>query len=416
MRVAVTVPELDVIVTVDVAPECTLDDLKAAVACEFDDAARVERVVSGSFVKDGRILGGPNGGTLRDAGVLEDDVLTILSVGSGVAPSFASAGAGASAGASASAGSGQREATAAALAELRANEALLAALRRTAPEMARMVDANDVEGFERAYAAGSLGLDRDLAKRRRQMEEWQALAMADPFDVEAQRRIEEAIRMENVQHNLEIAQEETPEAFAQVTMLYVDVEVNGTALKAFVDSGAQMSIMSVTCAQKCGLERLIDKRFQGTARGVGTQKIIGRVHQAPLKVGNEFVPIMITVLEKENDLDFIFGLDMLRRHACSIDLRKNALVIGSVGVELPFLSEAEVGKVGLGVFDSEDTAPEAAAGTSAPAPASTADPSGAVDEEKVSRLMALGFDRQQVISALSATDGNEELAGALLFG
>lgn len=411
MRVAVNVPELDVIVTVDVAPECTLDDLKAAVACEFDDAARVERVMGGSFVKDGRILGGPNGSTLRDAGVLEDDVLAILSVGSVAGTSSASAGAGAGT----SAGGGQREAAAAVMAELRANETMMAALRRTAPDMARMVDANDVEGFARKYAEGSQGLDRDAAKRRRQMEEWQALATADPFDVEAQRKIEEAIRMENVQHNLEIAQEETPEVFAQVTMLYVDVEVNGTAIKAFVDSGAQMSIMSVTCARKCGLERLIDTRFQGMARGVGTQKIIGRVHQAPLKVGNEFVPIMITVLEKENDLDFIFGLDMLRRHACSIDLRKNALLIGSVGVELPFLSEAEVGKAGLGAFDPEDKAPEPTV-TSAPAPTSAAGTSGAVDEEKVSRLMALGFDRQQVISALSATDGNEELAGALLFG
>ncbi|XP_050241084.1 protein DNA-DAMAGE INDUCIBLE 1-like [Quercus robur] len=55
-----------------------------------------------------------------------------------------------------------------------------------------------------------------------------------------------------IDENWAAALEHNPEAFARVVMLYVDMEVNGFPLKAFVDNGAQSTIISKSCAERCG--------------------------------------------------------------------------------------------------------------------------------------------------------------------
>ena len=109
-------------------------------------------------------------------------------------------------------------------------------------------------------------------------EEPTGMGFSNELDLEAQKRIAENIRLQNIQQNMEFALEHMPEAFGNVVMLYIDCQVNGHHVKAFVDSGAQMTIMSAACAERCGIMRLVDTRWAGIAKGVGTQKIVGRVH------------------------------------------------------------------------------------------------------------------------------------------
>ena len=48
----------------------------------------------------------------------------------------------------------------------------------------------------------------------------------------------------------------------------------------------------------------------------------------------------------ETSVGILFGLDMLRRHRCTIDLERDVLVIGK-HIEAKFLSESEVPRKSL---------------------------------------------------------------------
>lgn len=85
---------------------------------------------------------------------------------------------------------------------------------QTQPELAAAVQSNPTRFSELLSQTRNRQNQADAAQQR----EIETLN-ADPFDVEAQRRIEEAIRQQAVMENMEHAIEYSPESFGRVTML-----------------------------------------------------------------------------------------------------------------------------------------------------------------------------------------------------
>merc|ERR1719347_1561868 len=217
---------------------------------------------------------------------------------------------------------------------LTANPDQLALLKQNNPKLAEAYESGNLEEFSKVLKEQQEARRGKEAQRIRMMN-------ADPFDMEAQRLIAKEIEQKNIDHNMELAMEASPESFGSVIMLYINCNVNGHPIKAFVDSGAQATIMSQKAAERCNIMRLVDPRWAGIAKGVGTQKIIGRVHMAQIQIEKDYLTSSFSILE-DQPMDMLLGLDMLKKHQCTLDLKKNVLIIGTTGTETPFLSEGDL--------------------------------------------------------------------------
>ena len=161
---------------------------------------------------------------------------------------------------------------------------------------------------------------------------------------EVQRKIMQMIQNQRINENLRQGIETMPESLFPVHMLFINIEINNKKVTALVDTGAQSSFMSADLCRKCNLMSMVDKRFQGVAKGVGSSKILGVIHAAQIKVMNKVIMLKINIIEN-NEIGFVLGLDNLRKFNCNVDLKKNGLVFPDIGITAPFLSDGEIRKM-----------------------------------------------------------------------
>ena len=230
---------------------------------------------------------------------------------------------------------------------------------------------NAVKIWRESIVKGSIQSSVEISQTLNKDRDFKLRLQQNPEDKEAKEYFEGKKNKKLVEQQYMQAMQEYPESMGRVLMLYIEAKINGFPLQAFVDSGAQMTVMSKKCAQKCGILHLVDTRFAGYAVGVGKGKILGKVHIVHLQFRDGHFPCSVTVMDdaalpeatndqepQAKDMDFLLGLDMLKRHTCSIDLEQSKLkfrLAPGQYLETPFLHEKDLdeSKGGTKGFDAD---------------------------------------------------------------
>ncbi|KAF8048107.1 hypothetical protein N665_2675s0009 [Sinapis alba] len=187
------------IITLDVDSHETVENVKALLEVEANVPIQQQQLLyNGNEIR--------NSDKLSSLGVKDDDLLMMVS----------NASSGSAAGSDLAMNpDGSASNPAAFQQHIRADSNIMGQLFQTDPELAQVISGSDLNKLQDVLR--SRHQQRSVVQR--QKEEELALLYADPFDVEAQKKIEAAIRQKGIDENWEAALEHNPEGFARVVCM-----------------------------------------------------------------------------------------------------------------------------------------------------------------------------------------------------
>ena len=139
--------------------------------------------------------------------------------------------------------------------------------------------------------------------------------------------IEAKKKQDIINKNYMKAMEIMPELYTKSPSIHIQGSINGNSIKFLVDTGAEISIMNKSIAIACGLEKYIDERYNGKLQGVGSDKILGKVHYTEITFNWGVLPCGFTICSN-NDIIPIIGIDIMNSHGIIINCKTKTLQIG----------------------------------------------------------------------------------------
>ena len=135
-----------------------------------------------------------------------------------------------------------------------------------------------------------------------------------------------------IDENYTLAMNTIPESFIPINMLYIKGKINDSELDIFVDTGAQVSVMSLKLAKDLKIDYLIDHFCEGKLVGVGSKEMVGKIHYIDIQLENFNLPCGFTIIDDDN-LKIMLGLNTMLSTGCIIDLKSKKMIFNNYQVK-----------------------------------------------------------------------------------
>ena len=144
---------------------------------------------------------------------------------------------------------------------------------------------------------------------------------------EVLRQITDANNKEKIlNENYMKAYQEIPTSLIPSEMIFLNAKIGENDIRFLVDTGAQVSLLPLDIVKACNLEDILDQRIAGQLKGVGSDRVMGKIHYLEVQLPCGIIPCSFTVCEN-NNIEPILGIDMMQQMGLVLDFKTRTIKI-----------------------------------------------------------------------------------------
>ena len=129
------------------------------------------------------------------------------------------------------------------------------------------------------------------------------------------------------------AYQEIPTSLIPSEMIFLNAKIGENDIRFLVDTGAQVSLLPLDIVKACNLEDILDQRIAGQLKGVGSDRVMGKIHYLEVQLPCGIIPCSFTVCEN-NNIDPILGIDMMQQMGLLLDFKTRTIKIGDYSIPM----------------------------------------------------------------------------------
>jgi hypothetical protein len=123
-------------------------------------------------------------------------------------------------------------------------------------------------------------------------------------------------------------------------LIYLPLTINEYNCRGILDTGAEEALISLDYVKRLGCEYLIDHTYQGTCKGVGESKLLGKIHNLSIQINGVSYLTQLNVTDMQG-YTLLISIEFMRSYNCIINTITNEVIFGNNKVPMLTCSDSE---------------------------------------------------------------------------